>query len=281
MSEVFDWHAGASPLLVSIPHDGREIPAEIAARMTDAGRAIPDTDWHVRRLYGFAATLGASVIAARYSRYVIDLNRSPDDEVLYPGRVSTGLCPAQTFEGEAIYRDGGVVDERERQERVARYWEPYHAQIVRHLAELRREFGYALLWDAHSIRGRVPRLFEGELPDLNIGTNDGRSCTEAVEQRLAQAARTLPYSWVLNGRFKGGWITRHYGQPADGVCAVQLEIAQRAYMNEATLEYDAARADGLAEAIRQLLAAYRAGATLGAPLPESEFEPESEPEELE
>lgn len=270
MSETFDWHAGDSPLLVSIPHDGREIPAEIAARMTDAGRSIPDTDWHVRRLYDFAASLGASVIAARCSRYVIDLNRSPEDEALYPGRVSTGLCPAQTFAGEAIYADGGGVDAREKQERVARYWEPYHAQVARRLAELRQEFGYALLWDAHSIRGSVPRLFEGELPDLNLGTNGGRSCTDAVEQRLAEAAGALPHSYVVNGRFKGGWITRHYGRPADAVCAVQLEIAQRAYMDEETLEYDEARASLLAQGIRSLLAAYRAGATVGALEPEPE-----------
>ena len=186
----------------------------------------------------------------------------------------------QTFAGEPIYTEGGGVDEQERQQRVARYWQPYHAQIAVQLAALRREFGYALLWDAHSIRGSVPRLFEGELPDLNIGTNDGASCWQAVEQRLTEAAGALPYSWVVNGRFKGGWITRHYGRPADGICAVQLEIAQRAYMNETTLEYDAARADDLARAIRKLLAAYRAGATLGAP-EEPESESESEPEELE
>lgn len=270
MSNIFTWHEGDSPLLVSIPHDGREVPPAIAARMSDAGRAIPDTDWHVRRLYGFAEAAGASVIAARYSRYVVDLNRSAQDEVLYPGRVSTGLCPAQTFAGEPVYADGSVVDAREKEERVARYWEPYHAQIARRLAEIKREFGYALLWDAHSIRASVPRLFEGELPDLNIGTDDGRSATPEIEQRLAEAAAALPYSHVLNGRFKGGYITRHYGRPRDGVYAVQLEIVQRAYMDEATLEYDERRGGELARAIRKLLAALRAGATIGAEEPEPE-----------
>jgi N-formylglutamate amidohydrolase len=273
MSEVFTWREGDSPLLVSIPHDGREIPAEIAARMTAAGRAIPDTDWHVRRLYEFAASLGASVIAANYSRYVVDLNRPPQDDALYPGQVSTGLCPAQTFSGEDIYADGRGVDAAERQERVARYWEPYHAQLARKLEEIRKEFGYALLWDAHSIRNEVPRLFQGKLPELNLGTNDGRSCAEAIGRRLAETAGTLPHSWVLNGRFKGGYITRHYGRPTAGIHAVQLEIAQRAYMDEDTLEYDERKAARLAQSVRVLLAACRAGATIGAQ--------DAEPEDLE
>ncbi len=273
MSEVFTWHEGDGPFLVSIPHDGREIPADIAARMTAAGRAIPDTDWHVRRLYAFAESIGAGVIAARYSRYVVDLNRAPDDDVLYPGRVSTGLCPAQTFAGEDIYSGGGEVDAAEKRERIARYWKPYHDGLASRLEAIRKEFGYAILWDAHSIRGRVPRLFEGDLPDLNIGTNDGRSCPPAIEQRLAEAAAALPYSFVVNGRFKGGYITRHYGRPAEGVYAVQLEIAQRCYMDEDSFELDEEKAERLAQSIRLLLAACHAGATIGAR--------ETEPEELE
>lgn len=263
MTDVFSWHEGNTPLLVSIPHDGREIPPDIASRMTGPGLAIPDTDWHVKRLYAVAESMGASVIAANYSRYVIDLNRSPRDEVLYPGQVSTGLCPMQTFAGDDIYTDGAGVSADEKQRRVAQYWEPYHARIAARLAEIRTEFGYALLWDAHSIRASVPRLFPGELPDLNIGTNDGASCPDAVERRIAEAAASTSYSSVVNGRFKGGYITRHYGRPDEGVYAVQLELAQRCYMNEATFAYDPEQAERLARAISTLLAACRAGATIG------------------
>ncbi len=256
MSDVYDWHEGSTPLLVSIPHDGRTIPPDIAATMTAAGLAIPDTDWDVRRLYGFAEAMGASIIAANYSRYVVDLNRSADDAVLYAGQVSTGLCPAQTFDGEAIYTDGKAVDEKERRRRVTLYWEPYHAQIAEGLARIRRRFGHACLWDAHSIRGSVPRLFDGILPDLNIGTNDGRSCAVAIQDRIAAVAAASPFTSVVNGRFKGGYITRHYGQPQEGIHAVQLELAQRCYMDEDTLRHDETRAAKLAGTIRELLESF-------------------------
>ncbi|MGH8193119.1 MAG: N-formylglutamate deformylase, partial [Woeseiaceae bacterium] len=235
MNDVFSFHEGKSSLLVSIPHDGREIPDGIAARMTAEGLAIPDTDWHVGRLYEFVEALGAGVIAANYSRYVVDLNRSPQDEALYPGQISTGLCPLQTFAGHDLYKDGGGVDAREGQARVARYWEPYHARIAERLAEIKEEFGYALLWDAHSLRSSVPRLFTGELPDLNIGTNDGSSCPAIVQQGIAEAAAATPYTSVVNGRFKGGYITRHYGRPEDGVYAVQLELAGESCVTPKTL----------------------------------------------
>jgi N-formylglutamate amidohydrolase len=253
MTEVFSFHEGSSALLISIPHDGREIPDGIASRMTAEGLAIPDTDWDVRRLYRFAESLGASVIAANYSRYVVDLNRSPQDEVLYAGQASTGLCPLQTFAGHDIYKKGTGVDAAEKRQRVAQYWQPYHVQIAARLAEIKSEFGYALLWDAHSIRSSVPRLFSGELPDLNIGTNDGRSCPAIVEQCIAKAAAATPYSSVVNGRFKGGYITRHYGRPHDGVHAVQLELAQCCYLDESTLVYDPDRAELLAHAIRKIM----------------------------
>lgn len=256
MSSIYSWHEGDSPLLVSIPHDGREIPEEIAARMTGEGLAIPDTDWHVPRLYAFAAETGCSVIAANYSRYVVDLNRSPDDEALYPGQVSTGLCPQQTFAGDPIYRDDAGVDREEVERRVEAWWRPYHGRIEDALAQIRQEYGFALLWDAHSIRGEVPRLFEGRLPQLNFGTNGGRSCPDHVLRLLLDAAAKLPYTVVANQRFKGGYITRHYGRPDEGVCAVQLEIAQRCYMDESTLGYDEAQAGELARAIESLLRLY-------------------------
>lgn len=262
MSDVYSWHPGESPLLVSIPHDGRDIPEEIAARMTDEGRAIPDTDWHVRRLYAFAADTGASVLAANYSRYVVDLNRSPDDEALYPGQVSTGLCPQQTFAGQPIYEGAAGVDRAELERRVDAYWRPYHDRIEKALAALKEKHGFALLWDAHSIRGEVPRLFEGILPELNLGTNGGKSCPDEVLRRIIESVVQLPYSAVANQRFKGGYITRHYGGPDEGVYAIQLEIAQRCYMDESALGYDEARAGELAKAIRGLMAVYRDTAVL-------------------
>lgn len=262
MSEVFSWHEGRTALLVSIPHDGREIPPDIGATMTPEGLAIPDTDWHVRRLYGFAESVGAAVISANYSRYVVDLNRPRTDEALYQGQVSTGLCPLRTFAGDPIYNDGEGVDAEEIERRVAEYWKPYHDRIAACLAALRKEFGCAMLWDAHSIRSRVPRLFDGDLPDLNIGTNDGRSCPADVQQQMENAAGALPYSSVVNGRFKGGYTTRHYGKPDERIYAMQLELAQRCYMDEETLRYDEARAADLAKSLQALLAIFQATALI-------------------
>lgn len=260
MSTVYDWHQGTSPLLISIPHDGRRIPPRIEERMTEAGAAIPDTDWHVRQLYEFAKLSGASILAAKYSRYVIDLNRPSNDESLYANQTTTSLCPLETFQGDPIYADGKDVSEKGRARRIARYWQPYHDRLAQALRAIRKRFGYALLWDAHSIRGELPRLFEGTLPDLNIGSHDGRSCPETVTRSVAGVATASPYTSVVNGRFKGGYITRHYGRPEDGVYALQLELAQRCYMDESTLRYDAKRALRLGETLRQMLAAYQSSA---------------------
>jgi N-formylglutamate amidohydrolase len=166
----------------------------------------------------------------------------------------------KSFAGHAIYNEGQTVSERQRKRRFARYWEPYHAELADNLAQLKEQFGYALLWDAHSIRSQVPQLFEGELPDLNLGTNDGRSCPKQVEGAVARVAAASPYSSVVNGRFKGGYITRHYGNPADRIFAMQLEMAQRCYMNEATLRYDTKRAATLCATLSEMLAAFEASA---------------------
>jgi N-formylglutamate deformylase len=256
MSEVFTFSAGDAPLLISVPHDGRLIPEEQRALMTEAGLAAPDTDWHVAELYAFARDLGASMLVARYSRYVVDLNRAPDDGALYAGQVATGLCPRYTFAGDPLYRDDAPVAAAEVRDRVERYWQPYHRKLAVALEELRARHGCALLWDAHSIPTRVPRLFDGELPVLNLGNFDGRSCDTRVARELQQIAAASPYASVLNGRFKGGYITRQYGNPAGGVQAVQLELAQRAYMNEATRQFDAGRAERLRDTLRALLHAY-------------------------
>lgn len=255
MRSVFRHHGGDLPLLISVPHDGRDLPVDIRCRMTDAGKSIPDTDWDVARLYDFAMDLGASSVIANYSRYVVDLNRSADDAALYPGQVATGLCPEQTFAGEAIYRSGGV-DEEEKLARVEKYWRPYHEHIRTTLASLREEHGYALLWDAHSIPSIVPRLFDGELPELNLGSNSGASCEGSIDAAVAAEARKSPFDAVLNGRFKGGYITRHYGEPENGMHALQLEIAQRAYMNEETGLYDAKKAAVLRDTLQKMLNAF-------------------------
>ena len=256
MISVCSFHEGDSPLLISVPHDGVHIPDDLKALMTPAALAVPDTDWHVAELYDFARDMGASMLIANYSRYVVDLNRSADDEILYPGQVATGLCPEQTFVGEAIYRQDGVSG-NEKRARVERYWRPYHDRLQAALERLRERHGYALLWDAHSIPSVVPRLFDGELPELNIGTNDGISCDPG--RQAAVVAATKSASMVVNGRFKGGFITRHYGRPAAGFHAMQLEIAQRAYMDEATGVFDAARAGRLRETLRQMLSAFSDG----------------------
>lgn len=250
MNDSYSFHSGSIPLLVSVPHDGRGLPQELEAIMTAAGRSIPDTDWHVAELYEFVKDMGAALITATYSRYVVDLNRPADDVALYSGQIATGLCPRQTFAGEEIYRDKVSIDIDARAER---FWHPYHAKITDTLAEFRRTYGVALLWDAHSIASRVPRLFDGELPELNIGTWNGHSCSSAISAAVMRAAEKSTFDAVLNGRFKGGFITRHYGRPDNNTHAVQLEVAQRAYMDEATTNYDDARASQLRKSLRTLL----------------------------
>jgi N-formylglutamate deformylase len=230
---TFTLTPGATPLLVSMPHTATGIPAELAARMTEAGRALPDTDWHIHRLYEFAGELGAGVICPEYSRYVIDLNRAPDGRALYKGANNTELCPTSTFAEEPIWRPGEEPREEEVIERRARYWLPYHEALTAELARVKERYGIALLWDAHSIRSQVPRFFEGRLPDLNLGTAGGTSAApDLIEALVGVANAAAPYTAVLDGRFKGGYITRAYGRPADGVHAVQLELAQIAYMDE-------------------------------------------------
>jgi N-formylglutamate amidohydrolase len=252
VSDVFTYSAGTVPLLVSVPHDGRRLPPTLRARMSAEGKAIPDTDWHVARLYDFVQDLGAHLLIAGYSRYVVDLNRPASDESLYPGQVATGLCPERTFAGDDIYATGGVTAE-ETADRVVTYWQPYHSQIRAVLDALRKQHGYAVIWDAHSIPSRVPRLFDGELPVLNVGTHGGRSCAPTIESAVFDVASRSPYSAVLNGRFQGGFITRHYGDAANQVHAVQLEIAQRAYMDEVSGIYDTQKASRLRGTLRTLL----------------------------
>jgi N-formylglutamate deformylase len=249
--DIYRFAPGATPLLVSMPHGGTFIPDELARRMTDAARGVPDTDWHVDRLYDFLGELGASVIQATHSRYVIDLNRPPDSAPLYPGAANTGLCPTERFDGESLYKADGAPDDAEVQDRLRRYWRPYHDCLADELKALRARHGIALLFEAHTIRSRVPRLFEGRLPDINLGTADGKACASDLAALLIETAgEAETYSSILNGRFKGGYITRHYGRPADGVHAVQLELSQLTYMDE---DPPYSWRDDLAGAIRPVL----------------------------
>ncbi|TWI66218.1 N-formylglutamate deformylase [Pseudoduganella lurida] len=229
----FHFTAGTLPLLVSMPHAGTEIPADIAATMTPAALRKADTDWHLPELYAFARELGASTIAGRWSRYVIDLNRPPEDTNLYPGLDTTGLCPLDTFAREPLYQPGHAPDDDEVQRRLARYWQPYHAQLRGELDRLLHLHGRVVLWEAHSIASVVPRFFEGRLPDLNFGTAGGTSCAPGLADAVTALARASAYTVAVNGRFKGGHITRHYGRPEQGIHALQLEMCQDTYMDEA------------------------------------------------
>jgi len=225
---------GAAPLVVSFPHAGTEIPDELAARMTPEALQRADVDWHLPQLYDFVRAMGATTLAARFARHVIDLNRPPEDTSLYPGQDVTGLLPIDTFRKEPLYRPGQGPREGEAAERVERYWRPYHEALRGELDRLRAQHGSVVLWDAHSIASVMPRFFDGRLADLNLGTADGRACAPALQAAAESVMRSQTrYTHVSNGRFKGGHITRHYGAPERGVHALQLEMCQCTYMDEA------------------------------------------------
>jgi len=223
---------GEAPLLVSLPHTGTEIPEPYAGRLTSPWLARKDADWWLEQLYAFAAGLGATVVRTAISRTIIDVNRDPSGVSLYPGQTTTALCPTETFDGEAFYAAGDEPDADEIARRRRAYFDPYHAALAEEAARLRAGHGAIVVYDCHSIRSVIPRLFEGRLPQFNIGTNDGRSCDAALTARLETLCDAAGLSRVTNGRFKGGYITRHYGRPAAGVHAVQMELACRGYMQE-------------------------------------------------
>ena len=246
---------GDSPLIIDVPHAGTYMPADLAADLTPAARALPDTDWHVEKLYGFARGAGATLVVATHSRYVVDLNRNPTGASLYPGADVTELCPTRTFANEPIWADGAGPDAAQVAARCARYFEPYHAALAAEIERARARHGYAVLLDAHSIRSEVPRFFAGRLPDLNLGTANGASCAPAAQTAAADVlGAALGFTQVVNGRFKGGYVTRHYGRPAQGVHALQLEIAQACYMDEAPpYPWDARRAATLEVVLAHLV----------------------------
>ena len=254
MPDLYDFHQGTTPLLFSIPHAGTAVPDVLFSRLSEPARKLPDTDWHVPRLYDFVKDLGASILTAHYSRYVVDLNRPPDDGSLYPGQATTGLCPDILFDGTPLYKTGPSLSDQDVAERRERYWRPYHDQLAEELARLKSAYGYALLYDAHSIASRVPRLFDGRLPDLNLGTARGASCAPEIETSVAAILRASAFSSAVNGRFVGGYITRQYGNPAGRIHAIQMEIAQASYMDEVEgFPYNEAKARQLKPVLREIL----------------------------
>ncbi len=221
-----------APLLVSFPHTGTELVPEVEGKVVSRGRALNDTDWFIHDLYDFVAALGATTVRTALSRTVIDVNRDPSGVSLYPGQATTDLCPITSFDGDPIYRDGLAPDAAEIARRKDAYFTPYHEALSAEIQRLKDAHGQIVLYDCHSIRGLIPRLFEGQLPDFNIGTNSGASCSDELTAIVEAACAASPFTHVVNGRFKGGWITRHYGQPEDGVHAIQMELAISGYMVE-------------------------------------------------
>lgn len=254
---TFSLHRGSAPLLVSLPHRGTHIPDALRPGYLPRALEVEDADWHLERLYAFARELGASLLQPTVARYVIDLNRPPDDAPMYPGASNTELCPTRFFTGEPLYRAGRAPSPQERERRRAAYWQPYHDALRQELQRLRAQHGYALLWDGHSIRSRIPWLFDGRLPDLNIGTAGGASADAAITDAVAHAAALHPeYTHAVNGRFRGGYITRQYGRPAEHVHAVQLEMCQCLYMREAPpWDWDEAAAAQAAPVVRAMVEA--------------------------
>ncbi len=254
---TFSLLQGSVPLLVSMPHIGTHIPESLHAHYVPRALEVEDTDWHLHTLYNFLGELGASVLKPVHSRYVIDLNRPPDDAPMYPGAANTELCPTRFFTSEPLYRTGQEPDAAQRAVRRTQYWQPYHTALERELARLKAQHGFALLWDAHSIRSQIPWLFEGRLPDLSLGTANGASADAAIAAATLQACTAFPtVSTVLNGRFKGGYITRHYGRPVEAIHAIQLEMCQCLYMQEQTpFAYDPARASAIQPVLKAMVTA--------------------------
>ncbi len=242
----FEVTRGEGPIVLAMPHTGTYLPADALDRLNDTGRALADTDWHIDRLYG-GLVPDATIVRANFHRYCIDANRDPSGQSLYPGQNTTGLCPLTDFEGVPIYREGQEPDADEIDRRRLAFHAPYHEALSGELERIRARHGFAILYDCHSIRSQIAFLFEGRLPDLNIGTNDGVACASRIEAAVRDdCANAEGFTSVLNGRFKGGWTTRHYGRPHEGLHAIQMEIAQIRYMDEAApWTYRPERADSL------------------------------------
>jgi formiminoglutamase len=249
----FEVTRGDGPLVLGMPHTGTHLPPDIMSRLTPLGRTLADTDWHIDRLYD-GLLPGATVVRATFHRYVVDANRPPDGASLYPGQNTTGLVPLTNFDGRPLWET--PPEPAEIAVRLRDYQAPYHTALAAEVERVRARHGVAVLYDCHSIRSRIPFLFEGLLPDFNIGTNEGLSCAPAMEAAVARLCAAAPgYTSVVNGRFKGGWTTRHYGRPEAGVHAIQMELAQATHLNAeaAPFAYDEARAARLRPHLRAVL----------------------------
>jgi N-formylglutamate amidohydrolase len=255
MTDLYEFHSGHAPLLVSIPHAGTRVPDAIFGRFSNAGKKLPDTDWFVPQLYDFVKDLGAHLIVANFSRYVIDLNRPSDDKNLYEDEKATGLIPKTLFDGSPLYAAEEPFTEEDIKTRVDTYWRPYHDKLKEVIAGIKEAHGYALLYDAHSIASRIPNLFKGKLPDFNLGTNNAESCAPELGYAIAEVIRASSFSSTINGRFIGGYITRHYGKPAKNVHALQMEVGQASYMDEETIEYDEEKAEKLIPVLKDVVTA--------------------------
>lgn len=254
-SEIVSVTQGAGPLVLSMPHPGTGLPDEVKAALNETGRSVPDTDWHMHQLYAFAERFAPTVVEAGLSRYVIDLNRDPSGVSLYPGQATTELVPTTTFDGQPIWTR--APDETEVARRRTAYFQPYHDALAAEIERVKAAHGFCLLWDCHSIKSVIPRLFPGTLPTLNLGTNSGASCAPAVQQAADAALAGSGCSHVSNGRFKGGWITRHYGQPERNVHAIQMEISLSGYLTEETppWSFDTPKAARLQTALSAIIEA--------------------------
>ncbi len=252
---VVEVHRGTLPLVLAFPHTGTFVPPDILSRLNSEGRKLRDTDWHVHRLYE-GLVPGASVVRAWFHRYVIDANRDPSGKSLYPGQNTTGLVPLVDFDNRAIWQTGAAPGAGEIAERLERFHRPYHAALLGELERVRDRHGYVILYDCHSIRSPLPFLFQGALPDLNVGDNGGHTCSPAVRGAVMDVcAGQNRFSYVLNGRFKGGWTVRHYGRPGQNVHAIQMELSQHTYldMRDDAFAYDADRAALLRPVLKAIL----------------------------
>jgi formiminoglutamase len=249
-----DVQRGDSPVVLGLPHTGTELPGDVAGCLNETGQALADTDWHIHDLYaGLLDDL--TTVRTRIHRYVIDVNRDPAGVSLYPGQNTTSLCPVTDFDGQPIWREGAEPNDAEIARRRDIYHAPYHSALAAELERVRGIHGFAVLYDCHSIRSEIPFLFDGTLPDFNVGTDEGQTCDPSIERRVYSRCEAADgYRAVLNGRFKGGWTTRHYGRPADGWHAIQMELAQSTYMLEKPpWIYDPDRADRLRVHLKNIL----------------------------
>lgn len=251
--ELYQYIPGTVPVLLSLPHTGTYVPNSLLQRFSASAKQLPDTDWYLEQLYSFAQDMGIHLLIATHSRYVVDLNRPPNGQSLYPGKFTTGICPITSFDGGPIYQKGMEPSEEEIQNRIATYWFPYHHKLQSLIDELKTK-SRVILFDAHSIRSKVPSLFEGVLPSINLGTADGQSADKALIDKVTTYCQNTAYSTVLNGRFKGGYITRHYGNPAANIDAIQLELTQLNYMDESfPFTYDLDKAKECQTMLSELL----------------------------